>query len=243
VSTSLPKVFCKKIGIVLNPSKGYTYISVKFFRKKEIWLPTRQGLILLILLFSGLFYSVTRHLYQFLAQQHPVQNAGMVIIEGWLADAELKEAAKAIHLGQIVVTTGGPIGFGQKILQYENYAELGTARLIEYGIPAEQIVTIPAPETQRDRTYVSAQAARKRLEELGLFGKSANLYTIGAHSRRSYLMFRVVFGKDYPLGVISVEPPRYNLKHWYRHSAGFKHVVMEFISWLYAQLFLLTHHA
>jgi len=216
---------------------------MKLFRKKEVWVPTGLGFVLFFLLIGSLFLGITKNLYPFLAQQHPVENSEMIIIEGWMADAELKEAAKAIHPGQIVITTGGPVTFGQKILQYENYAELGAARLIEYGISPEQIVTVPAAETVRDRTYVSAQATRQRLEELGLFGKSANLYTIGAHARRSYLMFRAVFGKDYPLGVISVEPPCYNLKHWYRHSAGFKHVTMELISWIYAQFFLMTHHA
>lgn len=216
---------------------------MKFFRKKEIWLPTAQSWAFLGVVLAVLFFSAIRYLYPFLAQQHPAPDAGMVIIEGWMADAELKEAAKAVRPGQIVVVTGGPVVFAQKILQYDNYAELGAARLIEYGIPAESIVAIPAPDTQRDRTYVSAQAARARLQELGLFGKTATLYTVGAHARRSYLMFRVVFGKDYPLGVISVEPPDYNLKHWYRHSAGFKHVMMELISWIYAQFFILMHHA
>jgi hypothetical protein len=216
---------------------------VKFFRKKEVWLPTWQGLVLGALLLGGLFLSAIRHLYPFLAQHNPIENSEMVIIEGWMADAEIKEAANAVRPGQIVVITGGPITFGQQILQYDNYADLGTARLIECGIPAESIITIPAPDTPRDRTYVSAQAARQRLEELGLFGKSANLYTIGAHARRSYLMFRMVFGKNYPIGVIAVEPLGYNLNHWYCYSAGVKHVIMEMISWVYAQFFLLVHHA
>jgi hypothetical protein len=216
---------------------------MKFFRKREVWLPTWPALMLFLLAFGGLLFVLTEHLYPFLAQQHPVPNAEMVIIEGWMADAELKEAAKSVRPGQIIVTTGGPVTFGRKILQYDNYADLGAARLIQYGISAERIISIPAPDTQRDRTYVSAQSARQRLEELGLFGKSANLYTIGAHSRRSYFLFRAVFGKDYPLGVISVEPPHYNLDHWYSHSAGFKHVITELISWLYSHLFLLTHHA
>jgi hypothetical protein len=216
---------------------------VKLFRKKEVWIPTWQGVTLFLLLAGGLLYGAVLHLYPFLAQNHPVPNAEMIIIEGWLADAELKEAVKAIRPGQIVVTTGGPVTFGQQILNYENYAEMATARLIDLGVPAETIITIPAPETLRDRTYVCAQAARKRLEELGLFGKSANLYTIGAHARRSYLMFRSVFGQDYPLGVIAINPPSYNLDHWYRHSAGFKHVTGEFISWIYAHLFLVFHYA
>jgi uncharacterized SAM-binding protein YcdF (DUF218 family) len=158
-----------------------------------------------------------------------------------MADSELSEATKAIHPGQIVVTTGGPLLFGQKILTYENYAEMATARLIALGVPAETIITIPAPDTLRDRTYVSAQATRQKLEELGLFGKSANLFTVGAHARRSYLLFRNVFGEDYPLGVVAVEPLGYNFKYWYRHSVGFKHVLMELISWLYTPVFLITH--
>lgn len=214
---------------------------MKLVRKKEIWIPTWYGLILTFLLIGALGYGLFIQLYPFLAQNHPQQSAEMIIIEGWMADAELKEAAKAVRPGQIIITTGGPLLFGQKILNYKNYAEMATARLIAIGIPAETIVTIPAPDTQRDRTYVSAQATRQKLEELGLFGKSANLFTIGAHARRSYLLFHHVFGEDYPLGVIAVEPPGYNLKRWYRHSAGFKHVITELISWFYTQVFLITH--
>ncbi len=204
-------------------------------------MPTWQGFLLLFLLAGGLCCGAVLRLYPFLAQQHPYPSAEIVIIEGWMADAELKEAAKAICPGQIVVTTGGPITFGQKFLNYSNYAEMATARLISAGIPAGNIITIPSPDTRRDRTYVSAQAARRMLEDIGLFGKSANLYTIGAHARRSYLLFRHVFGDDYPLGVIAVEPPGYNLEHWYSYSEGFKFVLTEFISWIYVQFFLMTH--
>lgn len=232
----------KDMNCSTPPERLYPYC-VKFAHKKEVWIPTWQGFFLLFMLFGGLFYGVTNQLYPFLAQHHPVKNAEIIIIEGWLADAELKEAAKFIRTGQIVITTGGPVLFGQKILQYDNYAELGTARLIAFGIPAETIITIPAPDTQRDRTYVSAQVTRRRLEELGLFGKSANLYTIGAHARRSYLLFHRVFGKDYPIGVVAVEPPGYHLEHWYRYSAGVKHVLTELISWIYAQCFLMFRHA
>ncbi len=206
-------------------------------------MPTGRGCLLLILLIASLLYGTTIGLYPFLAQHHPVANAEIIIIEGWLGDVELKEVAKAIRPGQIVVTTGGPLGYGQKILQYDNYAELATARLIDMGIPAGTIITVPSPDTQHDRTYLSAQITRCKLEELGLFGKSANLYTIGAHARRSYLLFHHVFGKDYPLGIIAISPPDYHLEHWYRYSEGVKHVLTEFIAWIYVQFFLMTHHA
>ncbi len=198
---------------------------------------------MILLLIAGLFYGAVFHLYPFLALTRPVQNADMFIIEGWMADAELQEVSKGIRPGQTVVTTGGPVTFGQKIFKYDNYAGFAAARLVELGVPAESIITIPAPDTARDRTYVSALAARQKLEELGLFGKSFNLYTTGAHARRSYEIFRVVFGKDYPLGVVSIAPANYHLDRWFLYSEGVKHVLMEFISWTYAQVFLLTHHA
>lgn len=216
---------------------------MKLFRKKEVWMPTRQGLILLLLLIGGLLYGAVQNLYPFLAQNHPVPNAEMIIIEGWLADDELKEAAKAIRPGQIVVTAGGPITVGQEILNYESYAEMTTARLIDFGIPPQNIITCPAPDTQRDRTYVSAKVARRKLEEAGSFGKSADLYTDGAHARRSYLLFRSVFGKDYPLGVIAIAPSNYSQKYWYHSSDGVKSVLTEFIALIYARLFLVFQYA
>jgi uncharacterized SAM-binding protein YcdF (DUF218 family) len=215
---------------------------MKLVRKKEVWVPTWQGFLLFAVFAGSLIYGAIFHLYPFLAQNDPQPSAEIIIIEGWLADDEVKAAALAHQPGQIIVTTGGPLDFGQQLLHYNNYAEVATARLIALGIPAEIIITAPSPETLRDRTYVSAQATRRKLEKLGLFGKSANVYTRGAHARRSYLLFRHVFGEDYPLGVISIEAPCYDLKHWYRHSVGFKHVLMEIISWIYTQFFLITLH-
>ena len=215
---------------------------MKLVRKKEIGLPTRRALVLVSALVAVLAYRAAVCLYPFLAQNDPQPNTEMIIIEGWLDDADLEVAAKAVLPGQTIVTTGGPVTFGQKLLQYDNYAETAAARLIAAGIPSGIIVTAPAPDTLRDRTYVSAQAARRKLEELGLFGRPANLYTVGAHSRRSYLLFRHVFGRDYPLGVISIDPPACRLERWYLHSEGFKHVITELISWVYAVFFLMIRH-
>lgn len=215
---------------------------MKLFRKKEIWLPTRTGWIVFSVLIAALAFRVAVGLYPFLAQNDPHPAAEMIIIEGWLDDADLEAAAKAVQPGQMIVTTGGPVTFGQKLLPYDSYAETATARLIAAGISPGIIITAPAPDTLRDRTYVSAQAARRKLEELGLFGRPVNLYTVGAHSRRSCLLFRHVFGREYPLGVISIDPPACRLEHWYRHSEGFKHVITELVSWVYAVLFVVIRH-
>lgn len=214
---------------------------MKLFRKKEVWVPTGLGLVSLLLLLGLFILCLFFRVYPFLSKTSPQPHAAFVLVEGWLADAELKELLPKIESDQMIVTSGGPITFGQKILHYENYAELATARLIQMGIAPERIITAPAPETDRDRTFVSALAVRKKLEELGQFGKSVELYSVGAHARRSHLLFRRAFGADYPLGVVAITPPNYNLDHWYLYSKGVRHVTGEFIAWVYAKFFMIYH--
>ena len=47
--------------------------------------------LLIFLLIGAVSYGLFTKLYPFLAQNHPQQSAEMIIIEGWMADAELKE--------------------------------------------------------------------------------------------------------------------------------------------------------
>jgi len=206
---------------------------VKFVRKKEVWLLTWQSLALFFLLASGLVCGAVINLYPFLAQNHPLKDTEIIIMEGWLADAELKEAVKDIRPGQIVVTTGGPIAFGGSLLKEKSYAEVTAARLRLLGIADEKILCAPAPDVQCDRTYASALAARDAIEQRGLSGKPCNIYSVGAHSRRSFYLYKLAFGADYPLGIVSLECQESDLHHWWRSSLAFKQVIDEFIAWIY----------
>ncbi|MEI8206251.1 MAG: hypothetical protein WCG03_05180 [Kiritimatiellales bacterium] len=206
---------------------------MKFFRKKEVLIPTGQVFFLLLLLIGGLFYGVISHLYPFLAQHHPLPNAEIIIIEGWLPDAELKEAARDIQPEQIVVATGGPVKFGGSLLREKTYAEVTAARLRLFIMADEKILCAPAPDVQCDRTYASALAARDALKQRGLFGKSCNVYSMGAHSRRSFYLYKQAFGTDYPIGVVSLESQEADLRHWWRSSLAFKQVLGELTSWIY----------
>ncbi len=206
---------------------------MKLFRKKEVWLPTWQGFISAFLLIGILGYGAVSNLYPFLAQNDPVINAGIIIIEGWLDDTPLQEAVKAIQPGQIVVTTGGPVQFGGSLIKEKTYADVTAARLRLLGIADEKILCAPAPDMQCDRTYASALAARDALKQRGLLGKSCNIYSMGAHSRRSFYLYKQAFGVDYSLGIISLESQEADLRHWWRSSLAFKHVLSELVSWIY----------
>jgi len=196
-------------------------------------MPTGQGFILLILLVVGLFYSGAIRLYPFLAQNHPQPSAEIIIIEGWLPDVELKEAVKSIQPGQIIVTTGGPVQFGGSLLKEKTYAEVTAARLRLFGMADEKILCAPAPDVRCDRTYASALAARDALKQRGFLGKSCNVYSMGAHSRRSFYLYKLAFGTEYPLGIVSIESQESDLRHWWRSSLAFKQVLGELISCIY----------
>jgi len=196
-------------------------------------MPTWQGSFLLLLLIGGLFYGATSRLYPFLAQHHPVPNAEIIIIEGWLADDELTEVTKSILPGQTVVTTGGPVIFGGILFKGKTYAEVTAERLCLLGLESDKIICASAPDVQCDRTYASALAARDALEQLGLFGKHSNVYSVGAHSRRSLYLYKLAFGANYPIGVVSFESQEADLRHWWRSSLAFKQVLGELNSWIY----------
>jgi len=204
---------------------------MKFFRKTEVWRPTRWGLVLILLLCvlfgTGLFF----RLYPFLAQNAPLPQTELVIIEGWLEDTALAQVVAEAGSNVLFITTGGPIKLGASLLKEKTYAEVTTARLHKLGVSS--VLTAAAPDTSKDRTYASALAVRRLLEERGLLGCSANLYSLGAHSRRSFLLYRLAFGPEVPLGVVALESEECNLHHWWSSSPAFKHVLSELTSWFY----------
>ena len=208
---------------------------MKLVRKTEIWRPTRWGVLLIFLLLAMAGMGLSLNLYPFLAQNHPLPQAELIIVEGWLPDAELVQMVAKTEPGALWITTGGPIKLGGSLFDEKTYAEVTTARLQKLGVSSGAILTASAPDVASDRTYASALAVRRILEERGLLGRPANLYTLGAHSRRSFFLYKKAFGPGAPLGVIALENEKFDLRHWYKSSLAFRQVVSETIAWLYVQ--------
>jgi len=208
---------------------------MKLFHKKEVWRPTVCGSFVLLILTSLIGLGLISRLYPFLAQQQPVSKPDLIIIEGWLEDSELVHVLAAAEPGALFVTTGGPVDLGADLFEEKDYAELTTVRLLTMGVPAGSIITASAPKAVKDRTYTSALAVRDTLKQRGLLSRPANLYSLGAHSRRSFLLYRLAFGPDAPLGVVALNSVQFDLEHWWQSSLAFKHVVVELISYVYVQ--------
>jgi len=178
-----------------------------------------------------------RGAYPFLAVNDPLNN-GALVVEGWVPDYALQQAIaefKQDHYRKIYVT-GGPLGTGSYLAEYKNFAELGAATLVRLGLETNSLEAVPAPKVRLDRTFASALALRKWLDQQRATETNFTVMSMGAHARRSRLLFEKALGKGCRVGIIAVEDQDYDSKRWWTSSEGVRGVTGEVIAYLYAKL-------
>jgi uncharacterized SAM-binding protein YcdF (DUF218 family) len=206
-------------------------------KRRSCLVPTAKGWLLFLL---GLFLCavvIARRIYPFLSVNDPVPG-GILVVEGWASDPVLKDAIAEFqrnHYDKVFVT-GIPIDHGGPLSEYKNYAELGAAVLVKYGMATNDVQAIPTPRVIRDRTYSSAVSLKKWLREHSMPVSKINLYTGGPHARRSRLLFEKAMGKEVTIGVIAAPVDDFDPDHWWRSSPGFRSVTSEAIAYFYARI-------
>lgn len=162
--------------------------------------------------------------------------ADVLVVEGWIGDPALAAAAREFNGGyRFVVTTGGltPKVWGSR--QW-NYAEVGKRVLHLHGIAEEQIVSAPAADAETQRTLESAVAVCQAVHAKAIEVRSVNIFTLGAHARRTRLVFEKVFGPAVKVGVIGWKPPGWRAGPWWRSSDRAIDVVTEGAGYLFELL-------
>lgn len=223
------------IVITANPNpKAFAGL----LQRKPCWVPSLRGWLLLLVCCAGLAGTAFFGLYPFLALNRPVK-ADVLVVEGWVSDYALEFAAREFQAGHYtqLYTTGGPLSKGSYLIEYKTFADLGAATLRAQGLDSNAVVAVPAPETRVDRTYQSALALLKRLSETDQPVKAINVVTIGAHARRTRLLYQHAFGDGVAIGVIGVPHADYDSKRWWKFSAGLRDVIGETSGYVYAKLF------
>lgn len=205
------------------------------FRRREVWFPTRRGLLVLLLVLVAAGATLLFGLYPFLAQQAP-RDRGALVVEGWLPDEVLGDVIHAYraHGYAQLYATGQPVDPKSLIREYGTYANYGASRLREVGLT--NAVAVPSPASTRDRTFTSAVALRDWLRTQGGAPREITVLTSGPHARRSRILFQKAFGDEAKIGVINLEPREYEPRRWWRSSAGFREVTGEAIAYLYVRL-------
>ncbi|MDD3636747.1 MAG: DUF1684 domain-containing protein [Bacteroidales bacterium] len=209
----------------------------KLLRPKTVLLPTLWGWLILILIFLIACWLLLKGTYPFLSKEKAGQSK-VLVVEGWLPDNGLKEAMAHYYENnyKAFIITGIPITQWSYSSPFSNMADASAGSLREMHF-ADSIYTVHIPNTiLRDRTYATALALQMRWDEFNLGEENFDLFTMGAHARRSYLMFEKVF-EDRIQGLVVVEDDSFDAGRWYSTSRGFRTVFSELISYFYARVF------
>jgi hypothetical protein len=207
-----------------------------FFKRKEIWVPTWKGWLALLLTVAALIWGAIRGAVPFLSPTEPT-SARILVVEGWISEAGLERAIELDNQNHYaaIIAAGQPIEKGMDISHYEDYANLGASRLVAMGLKSTNIIKVPSPKSQKDRTYHSALKVREYLLTDTRF-RSIDLLSDSVHSRRSWYLYRRACEPEIKVGVISAKNPEFDAAHWWRSSNGVRIVLNESIAYLYARL-------
>lgn len=179
----------------------------------------------------------TSAVHDFLAINNPVQ-ANVLVVEGWAWNsAAIQEAAEEFNRGRYdVVVTVGVLSTeqGSELMQ-ENPATRAAEQLRKLGVENRAIEVLAVPNIDRHRTYASALAVRHWLEDSKVDALGINVFTLGAHARKSLVLFKRAFGQGVPVGVIAGTEYSYDPQRWWLSVRGIYTVLRKTIGYLYAE--------
>lgn len=209
----------------------------RFWRRRECWVPTWRTCVGGIVGIGALFMLLFLRAQPFLAPVDRV-DARVLVVEGWCDDFVMEEAIREFGRGGYtnLFVTGGPVDKGAVLSEFGNYAEIGSKTLQKMAKTPLPILAVAAPRVDRDRTYSTAVALRRWFESHGGAPARINLVTVGAHARRSRLLFEKALRPETEVGILAVEDPYYDPKRWWITSFGVRTVTSELIAYLYSSL-------
>jgi hypothetical protein len=176
-------------------------------------------------------------IHDFLAINDPVQ-ANVLVVEGWAWEsAAMKEAAEEFNRGKYdVVVTVGILPRGQESgLIQGNSAAHAAEQLKKLGVNGHAIEALAVPNIDRHRTYASALAVKHWLVGSKVNVVGINVFTLGAHARKSLVLFKRAFSERVPIGVIAGTEDGYDTERWWLSARGIYTVLRKAIGYLYAE--------
>ena len=207
-----------------------------FIRPHKIWFPTLLGwfLILGMLATPVVAWWLWGESFLCLTRREPTD---ILVVEGWAGGETFEAAAAEFARGgyRWIIATGGPDGERWSRKRW-TYAEIAHDGLIGAGVPRDRIIMAPCAEVETQRTRESALAVQQILSNQCLHPAALNVFTLGAHARRSQLIYAKVFGSTVKVGIISWLPPGASTDPWWHSTTRAKSILTETIGYLYEAL-------
>jgi hypothetical protein len=216
----------------------FWYRRLRLVQRRTVWCPTWMGAFCVVLFLSApaVWWCCFGESFLSRSEWRPAE---ILVVEGWIGRDGIRAAATEFveHGYRYVVAAGGVT----KAERWEDggwsYAEGAAHELIRSGVPADRIIVATARNSERQRTFESAVAARWALQAKGIDPKALNVFTWGPHARRSRLVFAKVESPDTNVGVISWAPATYDAVPWWRSSDRAKDLLTETAGYVYEALF------
>lgn len=208
-------------------------------QKKEKWTLTWQGRLIVLLIFVLLLLIYTKCIVSFLSPHKPV-DADVLVVEGYMPDYAMEAAIKIFKEGNYshLLLTGKPRLKGSHLDRFKNDGEYSAATMVALGFDRSLITVVSMNvEIKKDRTYSSARAINSWILENLPEVDSFDLISLGCHSRRSHLLFRMASDEKFNVGVYCVPDQSFDPKKWWNNSHGFREINKETIAWIYARFF------
>lgn len=209
-----------------------------FLKRKERWSLTLPGKTLVAALVLVVASGLLHGLFSFLAITRP-NREGIMVVDGWICESSVPQVVRefAASRYQSVVVVNAEYGPGDPWESGSNHAEHVATVLARLGIPRERIALVICDVVRKDRTYHTALAVKKWAAQQKTPAKSFDIVTVGAHARRSRLLFEKAFAPDIRIGVIALEAIEFDPLQWWRSSEGVREVPFEGLAYLYVRLF------
>ncbi len=212
------------------------------FRSRQVWLPTLSGALLLLMLAALVLVALAFAANGLLAPHDPARGADgrgarTLVVEGWLDEHELAQAADAIRRGRYerVLTTGGPLEGWSAGGDWKTYAARAADWLRAHGRADMPVIAVPAPASKQDRSYLSAVMVREWALQSGVALDAIDLFSAGVHARRSRLLYRMALGPGVEVGVMAAAPHGFDAERWWTSSAAAKLVMGESVSLIWTR--------
>ncbi len=207
------------------------------FQRRLGWFPTWLGWMVLLFLVIGPVSFWWFRGEAFLAETTRIP-AEVLVVEGWIGREGFQAALAEFRQGtyRYLVTSGG-VSTNNWDNQRWNYAESARNEFIRLGVPSEVIIAAPAGDNAEQRTYESAVAVARELEARGIHPHALVVFTIGAHARRSRLVYAKASPQSIAVGVISWTPSFLPKGPWWKSSVRAEALLKETVGWCLEILF------
>jgi hypothetical protein len=181
-------------------------------------------------------------LNDFLAITRPIEG-NILVVESWFWDSPaIREAMDEFDRGRYdwLVAVGPPLSTAGRDAVASS-AELLADRFRHLGADEARVVALTVPQVTLHQTYTAALAVKHWLRGTGILVKGLNVFTLGTHARKSFVLFGRAFGPDQRLGVIAGTEHTYNPTSWWLSARGIHVVTRKTIGYLYALFWPLPH--